>query len=130
MDLTGVKDILQTFVLLANSIVIAFGFYKFLGKPHSTLEQRVAVLESKVNENENRLRSGNKRFDELEEKNKVFMHCMLCFIDFEIRNIIGQSQDIGDCPVCNKKSVSLYDINIVGNKWKNLFDDLKNNEEI
>ena len=84
MDLTGVKDILQTFVLLANSIVIAFGFYKFLGKPHSTLEQRVAVLESKVNENENRLRSGNKRFDELEEKNKVFMHCMLCFIDFEI----------------------------------------------
>ena len=35
--------------------------------------------------------------------------CTECFIDFEIRNIIGQSQDIGDCPVCNKKSVSLYD---------------------
>lgn len=35
--------------------------------------------------------------------------CIECFIDLEIRNIIGQSHDIGDCPICNKKSVSLYD---------------------
>ncbi|MBO4639976.1 MAG: RES family NAD+ phosphorylase [Treponema sp.] len=35
--------------------------------------------------------------------------CIECFIDLEIRNIIGQSQNIGDCPICNKKSVSLYD---------------------
>ena len=35
--------------------------------------------------------------------------CIECFIDLEIRNIIGQSHDIGDCPICNKESVSLYD---------------------
>ena len=76
--------VLQTLIALANICVIAYGFYKFLGRPHSTLEQRVAVLEAKIKENEDRLKAGNKRFETLEEKNTVFMHCMLCFIDFEI----------------------------------------------
>ena len=84
MNLADLKDILQTFVLFANVCVIAFGFYKFLGKPHSTLENRVAVLEAKDKEKDEKLKSGNKRFDNLEEKTQVFINCMLAFIDFEI----------------------------------------------
>ena len=82
--ISNLLPVLQTMIALANICVIGYGFYKFLGRPHSTLENRVAVLESKIKENEDRLKNGNRRFEELEEKNKVFMHCMLCFIDFEI----------------------------------------------
>ena len=79
-----ILPILQTILALGNICIIGYGFYKFLGRPHSTLEQRVAVLESKLKESEEKLKSGNKRFEELEERNKVFMNCMLAFIDFEM----------------------------------------------
>lgn len=75
---------LQTIIAAANICVIGYGFYKFLGKPHLTLESRIAVLEAKVKENEDRLKSGNKRFEVLEERDQVFMNCMLAFVDFEI----------------------------------------------
>lgn len=84
MNITSYLPLLQTLLAFGNICVIGYGFYKFLGRPHSTLEQRVAVLESKMSESEGKLKSGNKRFEELEERNKVFMHCMLAFIDFEI----------------------------------------------
>ena len=84
MNITSILPLLQTILALGNICVIAYGFYKFLGRPHSTLEQRVAVLESKVDEHEEKLKGGNKKFEGLDEKNKVFMHCMLCFIDFEM----------------------------------------------
>ena len=35
--------------------------------------------------------------------------CINCFIDTEIKNIIGKSRNIGICPICNKKDVPLYD---------------------
>ena len=80
----NVLPYLQTIIAAANICVIGYGFYKFLGQPHSTLESRVAVLEAKVKESEDRLKSGNKRFEVLEERDQVFMHCMLAFVDFEI----------------------------------------------
>ena len=40
----SILPILQTILALGNICVIGYGFYKFLGRPHSTLEQRVAVL--------------------------------------------------------------------------------------
>lgn len=79
-----ILPILQTMIAAANICIIGYGFYKFLGRPHSTLEQRIAVQEAKVKEIEEKLRNGNKRFEDQEEKNKVFMNCMLAFIDFEI----------------------------------------------
>ena len=84
MNLTAFLPYFQTIIAAANICVIGYGFYKFLGKPHSTLESRVAVLESKLKETEDRLKGGNKRFDNLEEKTQVLVNCMLAFIDFEI----------------------------------------------
>lgn len=80
----SILPILQTILALGNICVIAYGFYKFLGRPHSTLEQRVAVLEAKMTEQDGKLKAGNKRFEDIEDRNKVFMNCMLAFVDFEI----------------------------------------------
>lgn len=82
-----VQQILPWFQLLLtgmNICVLSFAFYKFLGRPHNTLEQRVTALEVKQKEMQDSLNHGKDHFRALDAKSEVFMECMLAFIDFEI----------------------------------------------
>lgn len=76
--------LLQVILALANICMIGYAFVKFLGRPHSTLDTRVTALEVKIKEVEDKLRTGNDHFRDLDAKSAVFMECMLSFIDFEI----------------------------------------------
>lgn len=51
--------------------------------------------------------------------------CKDCFIDSEIRNIVGKSRRIGNCPICGTKNIQLYDTEIdssVRDNFNRLFD--------
>ena len=41
----NIKDIFQITLQMANLIIIVYGGYKFLNKPHDTLEEKVKGLE-------------------------------------------------------------------------------------
>lgn len=49
--------------------------------------------------------------------------CSECFRDSEIKSIISKSNRIGDCPICGKRHVNLYDTDI-DNELAPLFDSL------
>lgn len=87
---------LQTIIAAANICVIGYGFYKFLGRPHSTLENRVAVLEAKMKENEESHKLGNDRFRKIEEKEEILLNCMLLFVDFEVTWALKSGYDKTD----------------------------------
>ena len=84
MNLTAFLPYFQTIIAAANICVIVYGFYKFLGKPHSTLESRVAVVESKLKEHEESLRAGNDRFKEQDKTNEVLIRSTFALLEFEV----------------------------------------------
>lgn len=82
--MTGILPYLQIILTLMNICVLGFAFFKFLGKPHTTLEGRVNVLEVELKEIKQSLLQGNDRFRDQEDTNEVMQICMLALIDFEL----------------------------------------------
>lgn len=75
----NIKDIFQITLQMANLVIIVYGGYKFLNKPHDTLEEKVKGLEERIRELEIRikdqdesLRIGNDRFRKQRRTNAAF----------------------------------------------------------
>lgn len=82
--MTGILPYLQIILTLMNICVLGFAFFKFLGKPHATLEGRINVIEVELKEIKQSLLQGNDRFRDQEDTNEVMQICMLALIDFEL----------------------------------------------
>jgi hypothetical protein len=91
----NVLSILQTILASANIIIIGYGFYKFLNKPHNTLEEKHSELKRRVDEHdlkfrelENAIRQNNDRcndrFHKQDDTNEVVLICTLALVDFEL----------------------------------------------
>lgn len=70
---------------------MAYALFKFLNKPHDTLETKHDELKKRVDEHdvkfkeiEESLHHGNDKFRQQADINEVFINCMLAFIDFEM----------------------------------------------
>jgi len=86
-----VLPILQLVLAFGNICILGYALFKFLNKPHDTLETKVNVMDEELKEIKQSLRLGNDRFREHEEKfkeqeetNATFKSVMLAFVDFEI----------------------------------------------
>lgn len=85
------KDYLQIILQMINLLIIAYGGYKFLNKPHDSLEEqhkelekRVDKIDLKIDDIEDSLRKGNDKFRNQEETNSAFKKIMILFTNFEI----------------------------------------------
>lgn len=91
MDMNAFSEMLKIFLQVANVVVLGYALYKFLNKPHDTLEAKVEQLSRQVDElniklkevNES-LHQGNDKFRQQEETNATFKSVMLSFVNFEI----------------------------------------------
>ncbi len=94
----------QLALTMMNIIVLLFAFYKFLNKPHDTLETKVNEHDFKIKEIESSLLKGNDRFREQERTNEVMQSCMLALIDFELSYCIHTNySDTGDLEKAKNK---------------------------
>lgn len=91
MNVTNILPVLQTVLAFFNICVLGFTFYKFLNRPHNSLEEKHKALEKRVDEHDLKikemdisLKQGNDRFRKQEETNATFKSVMLSFINFEI----------------------------------------------
>lgn len=91
MDLNGFSEVLKVLLQIANIVVLGYALYKFLNKPHDTLEIKHEELKKRVDEHdvklkevEDSLHQGNDKFRSQKDLNEVFINCMLAFIDFEM----------------------------------------------
>jgi len=90
MNTQSVLPLLQTILAFCNIAIIGYGLYKFLNKPHDTLEAKHEELKKRVEEHDVKLKEveeslhlGNDRFRQQKDLDEVFINCMLAFIDFE-----------------------------------------------
>lgn len=91
MDLNAFSELLKVLLQIANVVVLGYALYKFLNKPHNTLETKVEELVKRIDEHDLKLKEvneslhhGNDKFRKQDELNEVFINCMLAFIDFEM----------------------------------------------
>lgn len=91
MNVTTILPVLQLILAFGNICILAYGFKKFLDKPHDSLEAKQEELKKRVDEHdvklkevEESLHQGNDKFRAQKDLNEVFINCMLAFIDFEM----------------------------------------------
>ena len=94
MNMTDILPVLQTVLALANICIIGYGFFKFMNKPHDTLEEKVNAHDLKLREIEASLLQGNDRFREQEDTNEVLLHSLLALIEFEIQYCIEEKKPV------------------------------------
>lgn len=89
---------LQTIIAIANICVLGYALFKFLNRPHDTLEDRVKLIEERIQvldieieKINSSLLQGNDRFRDQDTTNEVMQSCMLALIDFELSYCIHTS---------------------------------------
>lgn len=92
-DLTTAMDI---FLKLANIIVLLYAAIKFLGKPHSSLDQRVTALETEVKDIKQSLHQGNDNFKEIFTSLKVLIHSVMALLDFEMQYCLTEHKEMSE----------------------------------
>lgn len=83
--------IMQMILSFSNICIIGYGFYKFINKPHDTLETKHEELKKRVDEHDvkfkeidDSLHQGNDKFREQASTNAIFKSVMLSFVNYEI----------------------------------------------
>lgn len=117
-DAMSIQDISSTLGLIlqmANIVVIGYGLYKFMNKPHDTLEEKHEELVKRVDKQDIRLDDieesllkGNDKFRNQEETNATFKSVMLSFINFEIAYCIHTGYDNNEDLINAKKELESY----------------------
>lgn len=94
MDNASALQMMQLFLSFGNVCIMLYAFKKFLSKPHDSLEERVAVLESEQREMKERLLKGNDKFREQDNTNEVLIHSVLALIEFEMQYCLSEKKPI------------------------------------
>ena len=77
------SNMMQIGLQIGQIIVMLWALKTFLTKPHDTLEERVAILEAKQKDQDESLRRGNNRFDEIARIAEILIRAVSALIDFE-----------------------------------------------
>lgn len=93
MDITTVLPIFQLILTFGNICVLAYALFKFLNKPHDTLEDRVNAHEVEIADIKKSLLQGNDRFREQDDTNEVLIHSVLALIEFEIQYCLTEHKE-------------------------------------
>lgn len=105
MNTQSILGVMQIFLAFCNICIILVGFVKFLGKPHSTLEQRVTALEVRVEELEDQDKEKSDRFEKIEKALNVMIHSNLSLIEFEMQYCLTEHKEMSDSLKESKKAL-------------------------
>lgn len=103
-----IKDILSIIVMFCNICIMAYGFYKFLGRPHSTLEAKVIALEKEFQDLKLDVRDGDKQIAVSANALAVMQKCLLALIEFEISFCLSSGYNDTDDLEAAKKELHNY----------------------
>lgn len=115
MDISMWKDVTGLFLQLANIVIIGCGFYKFLNKPHDTLEEkhnelkkRVDTHDVEIKEIKESLYHGKDKFREHDNEFTTIWDVMLAFVDFEITYCHNTGYDKQEDLIRAKRTLEKY----------------------
>ena len=90
----SILPVFQLFLSFANICIVIYAFFKFINKPHDSLESRVSTIEVKVEEIMRSLQLGNDRFSRQKDTNEVLIRSTLALVEFEIQYCLTEHKDM------------------------------------
>lgn len=87
-----VLPVLQLVLSFGNICILLYGGFKFLNKPHNTLEQKVNEHEMRLKEIERLLYESKNRFQELGTTDEVLVSSVLALIEYQIQCCITENK--------------------------------------
>lgn len=93
MNVSAILPVLQMVLAAGNICVLAYALFKFLNRPHDTLEDRVNAHDIEIKEIKASLLQGNDRFREQEDTNEVLIRSVLALIEFEIQYCLTEHKE-------------------------------------
>ncbi len=93
MNVTAILPVLQMILAFGNICVLGYALFKFLNRPHDTLEDKVNAHDIEIREIKTSLLQGNDRFREQEDTNEVLLRSVLALIEFEISYCLTEHKE-------------------------------------
>lgn len=110
-----IKDIMSLLLQIANLIIIAYGGYKFLNKPHDTLSDEVKQIKEKqvaqdltLQEVKKELNASFDKHREQEKTNAVFKRVFMLMANFEVAFCLHTGYDHTEDLVKAKEELDKY----------------------
>jgi len=94
LSTAAILSFMQLILSFGNLCILGYALFKFLNKPHNTLEAKVSALEADVAAIKISLVQGNNRFKDQDAVNKVIIHSLLALIEFEIQYCLTEHKDL------------------------------------
>ena len=88
MSTQTILPMMQMILAFANICIIAYGFMRFLARPHNSLEERVSKLEKRLEDIEDSLTKDEEKLTKQIETNEVLQRSLLALIEFEDRKSV------------------------------------------
>lgn len=108
MDFTTILPVLQTVLALCNICVLGYALFKFLNRPHDTLEERVNAHDVEIKEIKASLHQGNDKFREQDETNEVLIRSVLALVEFEMQYCLTEKKPMSNGLEKAKESLDNY----------------------
>lgn len=84
MSVQTILPILQLILTFGNICVLGYALFKFLNRPHDTLEDRVNKHDIEIKEIKSSLLQGNDRFRDQDDTNEVLIRSVFALLEFEV----------------------------------------------
>ena len=94
MSVTALLPVLQLVLAFGNICILAYGFKKFLAKPHDSLEERIGKCESDIKDIKQSLFRGDGRFQEMDRALKVLIRASLALVEFEMQYCLTEHKEM------------------------------------
>ena len=108
MDFTTILPVLQTVLAFCNICVLGYALFKFLNRPHNTLEERVNAHDVEIKEIKASLHQGNDKFREQDETNEVLIRSVLALVEFEMQYCLTEKKPMSNGLEKAKESLDNY----------------------
>ena len=96
MDFTVLLPVLQTVLAFCNICILGYALFKFLNRPHNTLEERVNAHDVEIREIKASLKQGNDRFREQDDTNEVLIRSVLALVEFEMQYCLTEKKPMSN----------------------------------
>jgi hypothetical protein len=97
---------MQMILNFGNICILAYTLYRFLSKPHDTLEQKVHDLEGEVEKLKTYLKNDFNRLENQDVTNEVLIHSVLALIEFEMNFCLVEEKPMSEDLKAAKKDLS------------------------
>lgn len=115
ISMSEFSEILKIVLQIANVVIIGYGLYRFLNKPHDTLADEVKEIKEMLIEQKTEIKEVKKSLDSSHEKhreqakvNATFKSVMLSFVHFEIGYCLHTGYDHQEDLLQAKKELEEY----------------------